>query len=329
MRFRTLLLVLAVAAAIGGAGYAYVLNTRVAGPLTGEPVGRDIAGRRPVAVTIDNLTPGARPQSGLDDASLVFETLAEGGITRFMAVYLERDAPMVGPVRSTRLYFNSWAAGLGAIFGHDGGNVDALQELKTLPTVFNVDSGQAAGPFWRISTRLAPHNEYTSTARLRQYAAARGGSGGSRMTIPHKADAPFFSRPVAFTLDIGFSSSDYAVEWRYDRGPNDYRRFMGGEPHVEPATGRQLTAKNVVVMVTAMSPDYDPYTPGAIKLGTEGSGKATVYEDGKSIPATWSKPSVTAPLRWLDAHGNPIPLNRGSTWVEVVPLETSVTTSTG
>jgi hypothetical protein len=80
-------------------------------------------------------------------------------------------------------------------------------------------------------------------------------------------------------------------------------------------------------MFTTESPDPDPFTPGAIKLGTEGTGKATVYEDGVAIPATWSKPSVDSPLRWLDASGNPIKLNRGNTWVEVVPAGNSVTTS--
>src|SRR5438067_5820344 len=126
--------------ALGVAAYAYVLNHRVTGPLTGQAVSRDVANRRPVAVILDNFAPDARPQSGLDKASLVFETLAEGGITRFMAVYLEHDAGTIGPVRSTRIYFNAWAAALGVIFGHDGGNVDALQQLPSLTTVFNEDA---------------------------------------------------------------------------------------------------------------------------------------------------------------------------------------------
>jgi hypothetical protein len=80
-------------------------------------------------VVIDNYAPDARPQTGLNRASLVFETLAEGGITRLMAIYLERDAPIVGPVRSARIYFNSWADGLQAIYAHAGGNSDALYQL--------------------------------------------------------------------------------------------------------------------------------------------------------------------------------------------------------
>ncbi|HLJ68857.1 MAG TPA: DUF3048 domain-containing protein [Chloroflexota bacterium] len=323
---RYLFLPVLIALGIAVGATVYVLNRQVPGPLTGESVSQDVANRRPVAVILDNFSPDARPQSGLAQASLVFETLAEGGITRFMAVYLERDAPMIGPVRSARLYFNSWAAGLGVIFGHDGGNVDALQELPTLSTVFNVDADRTPGPFWRIAARAAPHNEYTSTGRLRSYVQLHGGSvTGAPPALPHKDDAPLSQRPASFHLAIQFSYGDYDVSWTYDRASNSYARAMGGAPHVDAATGRQLTAKNVVVMVTDESPASDPFTPGAIHLRTEGTGAATVYEDGKAIAATWSKPSVGGTLQWLNASGAPIPLNRGTTWVEVVPGGTQVT----
>jgi hypothetical protein len=320
---------LAILAALGGAVAAYLINhsNTAPGPLTGETVSKTIANRRPIAVMLDNLSPDARPQSGLDKASLVFETLVEGGITRFMAVYLEHDAGIIGPVRSTRLYFNSWAAALGVIFGHDGGNVDALQQLPSLTTVYNEDADRITGPFYRVSTRAAPHNEYTSTQSLRHYAQAHGASiTGSLMSLPHKSDAPLSQRPARFTLDVQFSYGDYNVQWVYDRSANRYLRTMGGAPHVEATSGKQLTAKNVVVMFTDETPASDPYTPGAIHLRTEGTGRATVYEDGTAIPGTWSKAGVDAPLQWLDAKGNPIPLNRGNTWVEVVPVGNQVTT---
>jgi hypothetical protein len=324
---RRFLIPLLVVAALAGGVYAYIVNSRVDGPLTGLPVSRDVAGRRPVAVILDNFSPDARPQSGLAQASLVFETLAEGGITRFMAIYLEQDAATIGPVRSTRLYFNSWAAGLGVIFGHDGGNVDALQQLPALQSVDNIDADRVSGPFWRISARAAPHNEYTSSSLLRTYAQQHGGdTSGSGFSLPHKSDAPFFQRPASFSLHITFSSPDYNVTWRYEPGANDFVRFMGGSPHVDAVTGHQLTAKNVIVMETTETSAYDPYTAGAIHLATEGIGTATVYEDGKAITAQWSKGSVESPLRWLNAAGQPIKLDRGVTWVEVVPEGNTIST---
>lgn len=319
---------LIILAAIAGGAYAYVVNHRVDSPLTGMSVTRDRAGQRPIAVILDNLSPDARPQSGLDRASMVFEALAEGGITRFMAVYLEQDAPMIGPVRSTRLYFNSWAAGIGVIFGHDGGNVDALQQLPSLTTVYNEDANRVSGPYWRTTTRVAPHNEYTATGRLRSYADLHGASNdASRLSLPHKSDAPPSQRPSHFTLNVQFSYGDYNVRWEYDPTSNDYLRFMGGSPHVEATTGKQLRARNVIVMYTTETSATDPFTPLSIHLGTEGSNKAAVYQDGTVIPGTWSKASVDSPPRWLDANGNPIKLNRGNTWVEVVPIGNQVTSS--
>jgi hypothetical protein len=80
-------------------------------------------------------------------------------------------------------------------------------------------------------------------------------------------------------------------------------------------------------MRTAETAAYDPYTPGAIHLTTEGSDATTVYEDGRAIEGHWSKPSVESPLQWLDNANRPIKLNRGVTWVEVVPIGNAVTAS--
>ncbi|MGH2441804.1 MAG: DUF3048 domain-containing protein [Chloroflexota bacterium] len=317
---KRLLIPLFVLIALGAGFYLYLANQRVDGPLTGLPVSRDIANQRPVAVTLDNFSPDARPQSGLAQASLVFETLAEGGITRFMAVYLEHEAAKIGPVRSTRQYFNSWAAGLGVIFGHDGGNVDSLQELKGLSTIYNEDNDLIHGPFYRTTDRAIPHNEYTSSAALRAYAESHGGKiTGVAYSLPHKNNAPFADRAAQQSIPVNFSSSAYNVEWQFDRAADDYQRFMGGTAHIDPQTGLQLTASNVVVMQAVESAAYDPFTPGAIHFRTEGTGPLTVYQDGKAISGTWSKSSIDAPLRWLDSRGNPIQLNRGATWVEVLP----------
>jgi len=320
------ILVLILLVIIAGAAFAVYRSLNVDAPLSGISVSRQIADRRPIAVMIDNFAPDARPQSGLAQADLVFETLTEGGITRFMAVFQSQDASMIGPVRSTRYYYNSWAAALGVIFGHDGGNVDALHELPSLTTIYNEDADRITGPFYRISSRAVPHNEYTSTTRLRDYAAAhQGATTGVRMSLPHKNDSP--SGAARSFLHIDFSYGDYNVTWEYNPAGNDYLRYMGGAPHVDAQTRKQLTAKNVVVMYTQEQPFPDPYTPGSIRLTTIGSGKATVYQDGRTIQGTWQQSSVNGPLRWLDSSGSQIPLNRGATWVEVVPNNTPVSVS--
>jgi hypothetical protein len=316
---KKLLISLLVLAIVGGLAAAYIFKRSAAS--------QDVVSRRPIAVMIDNLAPDARPQTGLDTASMVFETLVEGGITRFMAVYTNQDAATVGPVRSTRLYYNHWAAGLGAILGHDGGNVDALQELPKLTTVYNEDADRISGPFWRTTDRLAPHNEYTSTDRLRNFAQAHGADVESvAHSYPVKNDAPTGKRPARFALHIQFSYADYNVDWQFDPATDTYLRSMGGQPHVDAITGKQLAANTVVVMYTDETPATDPFTPGAIHLRTEGTGQAVVYEDGTSIAGTWSKPNIDSPVQWLDRQGHEIALNRGVTWVEVVPKGNQVTT---
>src|SRR6185437_7656114 len=109
--------------------------------------------------------------------------------------------------------------------------------LPTLGSIYNEDADKITGPFWRVSSRQVPHNEYTSSARLRAYASTHGGSTtGIGYSLPHKDDAPLSSRPAAETIDVPFSSPDYNVEWQFDRTSDTYRRFMGGAPHVDPAT---------------------------------------------------------------------------------------------
>ncbi|HWE63895.1 MAG TPA: DUF3048 domain-containing protein, partial [Chloroflexota bacterium] len=307
-----------------------------AGPLSGLPSRRALADRRPVAVVLDNIAPDARPQTGLNRASLVFETLAEGGITRLMAVYLERDAPIVGPVRSARIYFNAWAAGLKAIYAHAGGNNDALYQLGTghLGGVANADGLNLSVapnandvPFWRSADRIAPHNFYTSTYALRAYMAQIGGSpyGSFGIALPHRVPDPYFHRSAVAWIDVGFSSYDYNVHWTYDRATNAYLRSVGGVPSVDAISHRQTAASNVVVLFTTVTPDPDPYTPLSIDVHTQGSGRALYFRDGHLVIGRWHKHSILAPLQLLDPHGKPQPFNPGQTWIEVVPAGAPVT----
>lgn len=320
---RVLLIVLLLLAVGAGGVFAYGKLHHPSAALGGTSA--SAANMRPVAVTIDNYL-AARPQDGLSEADVVFETLAEGGITRFLAIFQSQTPTTVGPVRSTRYYFNAWAAMVGAIFGHDGGNVDALHELPSLTTIYNEDSDRIVGPFWRVSSRVAPYNEYTSVAGLRSYAAQHGAAiTGSTWTIPHQNPAPPGQRGPAGTITIDFSYAPYNVTWTYDPATNRYLRDMGGAPHIDPLTGKQIGAANVVVMFTSETPAYDPFTPGAIHMRTEGTGKAIVYRDGHVIPGTWQKNGVSGPLQWFDASGNQIALDPGPTWIEVVPNGNTVT----
>jgi len=311
------------------------------GPLDGQSTPRRLALRRPLAVIIENYYPDARPQYGLSQASTVIETLAEDGITRFMAIYLEHDAPKVGPIRSARMYFAHWAAAFHSILVHVGGNDDVLTLLWDLPKVFNIDENRwevnlydtGTNLFWRGTDRAAPHNMYANTKVLRQYAIKNHQDWAyTNAYFPHHKPAPLAQRGHGGYLTIDFENPlapfnqpAYDVRYVYDRKSNTYLRYMGVTPHVDGATGKQLRPANVVVMHTGPAvadPNAGP-TPGSILIPTIGHGKAQFFLNGKVIQGTWQQVNMYAPLRFY-AHHHLVAFNPGQTWIEVVPPNSPV-----
>jgi hypothetical protein len=318
----------------------------IPGPLDGMSTPRARAMRRPLAVIVENYSPDSRPQSGLGAASTVIETLAEGGVTRFMALYLEHDAPKVGPVRSTRIYFDRWAASFHSILAHVGGNDDAQALLWNLPKVFNIDENKweinlyntGTPLFWRSTDRVAPHNMYVSTYKLRNYAAVhRQNWAYTNAYLLHKHPAAVKARGRATTIDISFADplnptpvADYAVHYTFNRSSDTYPRFMGGSPHVDAATGKQLDPANVIIMKTppASADALAGITPDSINIPTVGRGQALFFRDGTVLKGTWKQPNRDAPLRFYDRLGRQVAFNPGQTWIEVVPPNSPVTWST-
>jgi hypothetical protein len=290
---------------------------------------------------IENISPNSRPQSGLGAASTVIETLAEGGITRFMAIYLEHDAAKVGPVRSTRVYFNDWAAGFHSILAHVGGNDDAQAGLFQLRDIFNIDEMKwqkslfdtGTSLFWRSTDRVAPHNMYAGTNKLRAYAAQNGQDWTyTQANLPHKQLAPYSQRGHAASISVNFVDplnpqvqSDYSVRYVFNRGSDTYTRFMGGAPHVDVATGKTITPTNVIIMRTGNgTPDYRAGSSDSILLPTIGSGPAWYFRDGKVLAGRWQQQNVNAPLYFHDLRGRPVAFNPGQTWIEVAPSTTGL-----
>jgi hypothetical protein len=303
----------------------------VPGPLDGEPTAWNIAHRRPMAIMVENYSPDSRPQTGLSSASLIFETVAEFGITRFMPVYLENVPPEVGPIRSTRVYYDAWAEGMHAILVHAGGNDDALNEIWGMHDLADVnevafeDANYIAHvPFFtRSADRVAPHNLYAFPPQVLTYLNQKhiASEGDFPDALPHKnPDAPFH-RPFGSVITINFSSPDYAVQYQYDHATNRYLRFMGGSPHVEPSTGHQLAPSNVVVLTASIRPDPNGgvNNPGAVYVQETGKNVAYYYRDGKQFIGTWHKSARDATLKLLDSAGHPFVFDPGQIWIEVLP----------
>jgi hypothetical protein len=297
----------------------------VAGALDGLPTPRLLAERRPLAVVIDNFYPDARPQTGLSRASVVFEALTEGGITRLMALFLEHDPGNMGPVRSARPYFVSWAAGFRAIFVHAGGAPAALQMLRRTPSLADLDALQTATPFSRASDRVAPHNLYTTASGARALAVRRGEAAGTPTSpFVFTKEAPLAARGHSSSFQITFSTPQvfsppaYTVSYRYARRRNEYLRSQGGVPFIDRATGAQIAPSNVIVLFTKATPILnDP--AGRIALGAVGEGRATLFQNGHEVHGSWSKASTSSPLFFTRTDGSPMKLVPGQTWIEVAP----------
>jgi hypothetical protein len=283
-----------------------------------------VALQRPIAVIVDNFVPDALPQPGLKQASIVYEAPVEGGLTRLMAIYLERGASAIGPLRSARPYFVAWAAGYRALLVHAGGSPAALNLLYRTPTLANVEATFPSRGFYRSAQSTAPHNLYGSTSAVRSLAHRnRWDRRVSYPWVPHKRPAATGLRGGQQSIDIDFSfpgttsPSAYSVTYRYDPQSNTYLRSMGGVPFDDRDTGSQLAVSNVVVLFTSISPlPRDP--KGRLRINTSGSGQATYFRDGQAIPGRWIKRAAQSPLRLLDERGKPIALNPGQTWIEVV-----------
>lgn len=279
------------------------------------------ANKWPVAVMIDE-HPAGRPQSGLSKASVVYESLAEGGIPRFMAIFANVDAlAYVGPVRSTRPYFVRYAAEYNAAMVHAGGSPDALNMIKRLRLV-NIEG--IKGPFAKYFFRAfggGVHGLYTSGANLvRAIRQARhdkrsGGFPGWNFVN----DAPMKKRPRGLhgaTIDLGYGAA-YKIRYTYDRAKNSYLRNTGYFSQRDRNTGQPIAVKNVIMLVVPKEKILDK--KGRLDLHTLGIDKGVLLQNGKAKPITWKKMNDRARTIFRDLNGKEISLIRGNTWITVVP----------
>lgn len=279
------------------------------------------ANRVPIGVMIENHV-DARPQSGLSQADVVYEALAEGGITRFMAVYLQNDAKLE-PIRSARPYYLDWISEYSGVFVHFGGSPDALDKINQYG-IKDLNGLNIGGPFTRDPARPAPHNVYVTTQQLRDLATQKGYAKENFTIWKFNDTEPVVAkRPASFSLKIPFIGTYcYDVEWRYDPATNSYLRFECGSPHTDALNSSQLAAKTIIVETVGYHPD--PSGHSRIGMDTVGSGALKVFENGVVIVGSWKKDSRTARTGFFDASGAEIKLNRGKIWIDIIPPETTI-----
>lgn len=289
-------------------------------PLDGTKVANAAsANRRPIVVQVDN-APAARPQSGLSQADIVYEAMAEGDVTRFSAIFACREADPVGPVRSARLINLELAPEYRALLANSGSSQGVTAELESTPDIPNISHPAHPDAFWRVDDRIAPHDLMTSTSAVRKVAEAAGFPVTANLpsTLLFKDDAP---SPAVSTIGVSYSAiAD--VQYTYDAGANSWLRNLGGEPHIDALTGKQLAPKNVIVQYVGISESSIEEDVGGnmgLIFNLTGSGKVQIFRDGRMYEGTWNRDARDSITSYLDAAGKPIPLNRGLTFIQVVP----------
>ena len=305
--------------------------------------------RRPLGVAIENHL-DARPQSGLQSADVVYEAVAEGGITRFLAVYLCEDASIIGPVRSARIYFLELLQGYGLypLYAHVGGAntpgpADALGEIADIGWDGYNDLNQFAVPFptyyrdyERLPERVTEHTMYSGTDKLWAFASKsrkltnvdEDKNKWDEKFTPRKfkKEAKVKDRGSVNKISFGFweqFSKDYSVTWNYNKESNTYKRVNGGVSHQDLNLKKALEFKSIVVALVDESPANDGYPGGHLLYEVIGEGKGFLFQDGKAQKITWEKTDEESMMRFY-VDGDEVELNAGKLFIEILPLGNDV-----
>lgn len=294
-------------------------------PLTDAPAPgvKAIPDRPALLVKIGNEPDGARPQSGLNEADIVFDTPAEGFIMRYVAVFQCENAPIIGPTRSVRwVDWNMVAPQFGRpILAFAGGinpNVNGLAALPWLTGANLLEGAQAAGH--RIDSRVPPDNLYTSTSAI--YGLFPSEKTQPSPIFDFGAKVPTDWTPAA-ELAINFSY-DTDVVWKWDPTEHQWLHTYSGVPDIDASTGKQVTTTNIVVEIVhyQLGPYCESGCPGGsgdVESNLVGTGSGYVLRGGRAFAVTWHRAGVRAKTTFTDANGAEVTLAPGRTWVEIVP----------
>ena len=287
--------------------------------ITGLEVDTEVNERNVTGVMIEN-SPDARPQSGLRDADIVYEAVAEGGITRFLALFHDTSPKYVGPVRSARPYYLYWALPFDSSLAHVGGSPEALGLIKAYK-IRDLDQFHNSGAFERVTSRYAPHNVYTSIDKLDALEKQKGFKPGNYTAFERKTAKEPSGEMTAETINFNISSYLYNVKFNYNKDDNTYTRHQAGKRHLDEKSGKAIVSDVVVALVMTKGIHSDGHHT---TYKTTGSGKMFVFQDGQVIKGTWKKSDHDVQFKFLDANDQPIKLNPGKTWITAVGAASQV-----
>lgn len=297
-------------------------------PLTGEAVADPaLLDRRPLAIKISNAPPQwVRPQSGLNDADLVFEHITEAGITRFTMIIYGKTPPDVGPIRSARLIDLELPAMYDAALVYSGSSDGVRQRLLNSDFRPRILFGSEPGYYRTGADKPYEHTLYATPATLWDHLAEKG-----------QNVRPVFNTNMAFSSETpagGESANEITIDyrwtnilWRYDVESGRYLRWADGEIHSDGNTDEQVSSANVVVIFANHIEDQticEQITNGvctalSVQPQIFGTGPAIIFRDGQRYTVTWQRIGRYDMFTFVDANGQPLPLQIGNSWMQVIP----------
>ena len=298
-------------------------------PLTGEIMADPSQlNRRPLAVKISNAPASyVRPQSGLNSADIVFEHITEAVVTRFTALFYGQLPRTVGPIRSARLVDVELPAMYDAALSYSGTSTGVGNRLFQSDFASRIISTGARG-YYRTGDTSKPY-EHTLYAYPEQLLTSLGEQNRAPQFGSHMAfstEAPEGGSPAS-TITIDFRSEK--VEWRYNPTTNLYYRWAAGVPHNDGETNEQVFTRNIVIPFANHVNDPTICEQIAadgtcqllsVQIQLWGQGQVVIFRDGQRYDGLWKREGRNDMLTFYDAAGNPIPLQIGNTWVEIMSI---------
>lgn len=281
---------------------------------------------RPIAVMIDNAIGDAK-HAGLQESYLNYEIIVEGGITRIMAIYKDKDVNLIGPVRSSRHYFLDYALESDAIYVHYGWSPYAEDDITKL-NIDNVNGLTDPTPFRRDTNSIAPHNVFTRMSYLRDFLESTSYSQESLdwKLFNYSADTvdlsnTNFEPESASKINIPYSKNESRT-YTYDESHEYYLRTSNGKAQYDRKTGEQLHYKNIIIQSV---PNKTLDSEGRQELETTGKGTGYFITNGYFLPITWSKATRKSKTVYTYEDGTEITLNDGNAFVQIIPADCDIT----
>ena len=270
----------------------------------------------PLAVIIENHGLAQPNQSGISLASIVYETYAEGGITRFMTIFPRETNDRIGPVRSLRPYFFDWALEHTSTIVHAGGSEKALENLY-YSNLIDIDEDEMdKSKLFRDDSLEKPHNLFASLKDIRNTLPSPK---NNWKKMPFQFSEQESDGKTANSINILFGNL-YDANFEYDNSNKKYTRYQRGSKHIDQLNNKPLSPSNIIIQYTDMEVIDDI---GRLDIRTSGTGKSRLFSQGKTIPGTWKK-TLSGVTAFLDNSGVPFSLLPGQTWIIVIDNPTKI-----